>query len=191
MSDILLFYFVSELAFCWLPYLKHLISHEQFMISSWSVHESSAALRWHIGQVGFFWQGSSVSLKWVGCLITVPKDGKGRCCDPWGMQVKGKFHKWRRRWMPSSLVYVQWSTICSSLIPADYLQLWTTWFLMLHISSPADMSSSYPERKILKFFFIARNNNLDFFIFPFKSNIDVDLQCKSTLVCCKLKPELH
>lgn len=91
--------------------------------------------------------------------------------------------------MSSYPVYKRLSAICSLLIPADYLQFWTSGFLMLHISSPADMRSN-PKRKYLGSFF-TRNKNLDFFIFPFTSNIDVDWCCKSKLDCCKLKPELH
>lgn len=165
-----------------LPFVDfHIWSTWSVMNSSWSVHDQfmSHQLLWDgtLVRLGFFWQGSSVSLKWVGCLITVPKDGKGRCCDPWGMQVKGKFHKWHRSWMPSALVYVQWSTICSSLIHADYLQLWTTWFLMLHISSPADMSSSYPERKYLSSFLLPEIITLTFSFSP--SNLILVLICSA------------
>lgn len=74
--------------------------------------------------------------------------------------------------MSSPPVYKLLYAICSSLIPVDDLQFWTTRFLMLHIS-PTGMSSSNPERKYLDSIF-ARNNSLDFFFFPFTSNVDVD-----------------
>jgi len=114
-------------------------------------------------------------------LIIVPTGGKGKCCDAWGMQVKGKFCKWHWSCMSSPPVYMWLSATCSLLMPSDYLQFWTTGFLKSHILSPADMSSSNPERKYLVSFF-SRNNNSDFFIFPFTSNIDVDWHCKSNWI---------
>lgn len=185
----------SQVLFCFILSLILLFVVCEALDQSWaSVHERSAALGWHVGYNWPFWSGpffwQTLQLGWVSGLphlIMVSTGGKGRFCDPWGMQVKGC--KWHRSWMSSPPVYTWLSAICSLLIPAVYLQFWTTGFLMLHIF-PADISSFNPERKCLGSFF-ARNNHLDFFIFPFTSNTDVDWRCKSKLDCCKLRPELH
>lgn len=100
---------LADLRFCFifssiLPFVDFGVWSTQSIMSICSAE--SSVLRWHIGYMCqplsglfFFFADSSVRLKCVNYLLMVPTGGKDRCCDHWGMQVKGKSRKWHRSWL--------------------------------------------------------------------------------------------
>lgn len=129
---------------------------------SWEcVHKRSADLRWHVGYIWlfcldlpsppstattffyyfiiitfFFWSDSSIKMK----LIMVSAGGNRRCCDTtWGILVNS-VHDQENGWplyvfMRDCLPFTLHLSLQSTSI-----QFWTTGFLMLLISSPADIN---------------------------------------------------
>lgn len=69
-----LFYFLIDLAFCWLWYVKHPISHEH--LSSWVICSEKA--QWlHVSALvrSGFWQTLQAEVSELPCLIMVPLSG--------------------------------------------------------------------------------------------------------------------
>lgn len=126
---------------------------------SWEcLHKWSADLRWHVGynwlfrldppsppstSPTFFFFCQTLQLRWNEWATSTHHGFCRWKQKMWSLRYPGEFCKWQRKWMASLPNYTWLFAIHSSLIPAEYLpslQFWTTEFLMLLISPPADIN---------------------------------------------------